>query len=635
MASGVKRRWAWVVAVVVALWAVGIVAGAVGSHAGASTASSSVPPPAAAEVEGGQNVRSWHSDVDIQRNGDTVVTETIAYDFGTTSRHGIYRTIPTRFPYDTVKKGYDRVTPVRVLSVGASVPGAGNYAVQHPKGGQVQIRIGSPNRLVQGVVIYTIAYEIDGALNHFADHDELDLNLVGPFWAVPIHNLTATVRGPAPITKATCYAGDEGSTLPCDRVGAPGSQVDFLQQQLAGGDALTAVVALPPGAIVPVPTPILEHRWTLASAFSARADTLAITAAGTVLALALFSLLAFRKGRDHRFRGSAVDAAYGNAGAGEERVPLFEREDNPVEFVPPTDLRPGQVSVLVHERARPLDVTATIVDLASRGFLRISEVEKAGGASANDWTLTKVRDAQGLKDYEQTIFDGLFSGRDEVRLSELRTHFHATLRQAEEQLVDDTVTQGWFRKRPDRVRAAWIGRGVLVTIAGAGLTIGLAAKTTYALCGLPLVLLGVLLVIGSGWFPYRTAKGHAVFRHVLGFKRFIDESETQRARFAERKELFTEYLPYAVAFGNTQRWAKAFAGLDQPPPSPDWYVGTTPFTVLGFAAVMSSFSTATSGSLAAVAAPATTGGGFAGGGFSGFSGGFAGGGFGGGGGGSW
>jgi uncharacterized protein (TIGR04222 family) len=329
-----------------------------------------------------------------------------------------------------------------------------------------------------------------------------------------------------------------------------------------------------------------------------------------------------------------VDAAYGNAGGGEERVPVFEREDDPVEFAPPDGLRPGQVGVLVHERARALDVTATIVDLASRGFLRISEVP-SGGGSAQDWTLTKARDAEGLKDYEQTIFDGLFAGREEVRLSELKTHFHTTLREAEKQLVEDTVTQGWFRKRPDQVRATWLVRGVLLTLAGAGLTAGLAAKTTYGLCGLPLVLFGLLIALGAGWFPYRTAKGHAVFRHVLGFKRFIDESEAQRAQFAERKELFTEYLPYAVVFGNTERWAKAFAGLDEPPPAPDWYVGTTPFTVLGFAMVLSSFSATTSGSLAAVAAPAASGGGFSSGGFSGFSGGFAGGGFGGGGGGSW
>ena len=74
--------------------------------------------------------------------------------------------------------------------------------------------------------------------------------------------------------------------------------------------------------------------------------------------------------------------------------------------------------------------------------------------------------------------------------------------------------------------------------------------------------------------PRRTARATATLRRVLGFKRFIDESEKDRARFAEQQHLFTEYLPYAVVFGATEKWARAFAGLDgQLPDQSGWYVG--------------------------------------------------------------
>ena len=66
--------------------------------------------------------------------------------------------------------------------------------------------------------------------------------------------------------------------------------------------------------------------------------------------------------------------------------------------------------------------------------------------------------------------------------------------------------------------------------------------------------------------PRRTAKGTAVLRRAAGFRRFIMESEKDRARFAEQQHLFSEYLPYAVVFGATDRWAKAFAGIDDEPP---------------------------------------------------------------------
>ena len=66
--------------------------------------------------------------------------------------------------------------------------------------------------------------------------------------------------------------------------------------------------------------------------------------------------------------------------------------------------------------------------------------------------------------------------------------------------------------------------------------------------------------------PKRTAKGYAVLRRVDGFRRFIDESEKDRAQFAERKNLFSEYLPYAIVFGATEKWASTFAGLGDEPP---------------------------------------------------------------------
>ncbi len=59
-------------------------------------------------------------------------------------------------------------------------------------------------------------------------------------------------------------------------------------------------------------------------------------------------------------------------------MPLLEEHETPVEFVPPDGLRPGQVGTLVDFEANPLDVTATIVDLAVRGYLVIEEVSTSG-----------------------------------------------------------------------------------------------------------------------------------------------------------------------------------------------------------------------------------------------------------------
>lgn len=126
--------------------------------------------------------------------------------------------------------------------------------------------------------------------------------------------------------------------------------------------------------------------------------------------------------------------------------------------------------------------------------------------------------------------------------------------------------------------------------------------------------------------PARTAAGAAVLERTLGFKRYMDTAETDRAAFAEKEGLFTAYLPYAVMFASVDRWLRAFAGLDVTKSVSSWYVGPGPFQAGLFASSFTSFSTSLSSTVAST--PAGSGG-------SGFSGGFSGGGGGGGGGGSW
>jgi uncharacterized membrane protein len=98
------------------------------------------------------------------------------------------------------------------------------------------------------------------------------------------------------------------------------------------------------------------------------------------------------------------------------------------------------------------------------------------------------------------------------------------------------------------------------------------------------------------------------------------------AKFAERENLFTRYLPYAIVFGLTDKWAKAFEALGEPPPDTSWYVSSNVFAYGAFSDAMDGFTVTTAGTIAST--PSGSGG-------SGFGGGSAGGGGGGGGGGSW
>jgi len=589
----------------------------------------SMTPAAPATAGVTERITDYRSEVTIQHDGTIEVHETIAYDFGAGAHHGINRDVPVRTD-QSGKDGYDRVYRLDVVSVAASEGTPAQYTVEDD-GDDERIKIGDPDVTITGAHVYDITYRVHGAMNAFGDHDELVWNAVGADWSVPIEQAGAVVHAPADIQRVLCTTGPYGSNFPCASAVFSGSEATFTQTDLAPYEAMTFTVAIPTGAVVPSPTPILEEQFDVASAFRVTPATGAISGALLALFAVIVGLLVWKFGRDRRYRGSAVDAAYGpgdatDGGATDVRAPLREAE-TPVEFEPPQQLRPGELGTLVDFEANPLDVTATIIDLAVRGYLKIEEVEKEWYQFTHDWKLTKLPKEGELRRYERTLYDGLFEDGDEVKLSDLKSKFAARMTKVREQLMDDAMSKGWFARKPGTVKVLYGIVGLLVVAAGIALTIVLAAETHAALLGVPVIIGGILLLIAARWMPHRTAKGYATLRHTLGFKRFIDESEKRRAEFAERTNLFSEYLPYAVVFGATQKWARAFAGLGDAPDTSSWYVSNHAFDYAVFSSAIDGFAVTSAGTLAS--SPASTGSsGFGGGGFSG-------GGGGGGGGGSW
>jgi uncharacterized protein (TIGR04222 family) len=577
--------------------------------------------PASAQASVLESIHRYDVSIRIEPSGSIVVSETIDYDFGSTPKHGIYRDLPERVRYDDT---FDRVYPIHVLRVSATGASA-EQSVDH-QDGTLRLRIGDPDRTVTGEHTYTIVYRVDGAMDGFPDHDELYWNAIGADWSVPIQSATVHIQAPTPVSRIACFEGPIGSSFSCDRARIDRGSASFIQGRMAPYQALTVVVALPKGTVAST-APILEERWSLARAFAITP----VTAGGSFVLLAViligFGLILWRRGRDLRYQGSSVDQVMGSARGPAQRVPLLEGGEGPAEFAPPADLRPGQIGTLLDERAGTLDVTATIVDLAVRKFLVIEEIPKHGWFGKPDWKLTRTEQAPtDLLPYERELLDALFATGSEVDLSSLRRTFHEHLVKVESSLYADASKRGWFVGRPDRIRMRWTLIGWLLLVASAAVSFVLIAWSKVAILGVPLVLGSILVVVGARWMPRRTAKGTALTRRVLGFRRVIETAEGNLSRWAEQANVFTKYLPFAIVFGCTDKWAKAFEGLAQPPDT-SWYVSGTPFAYAAFADQMEGFSVATSGTISAT--PAGSGSsGFGGGGFSG-------GGGGGGGGGSW
>ena len=577
-----------------------------------------------ANAQSSERITDYDVAIEIGDDGTLTIVESIDYDFGVSARHGILRDIPTRLTYDDT---YDRIYPLEVIDVRASQDTPAGYAVESADGGITRIRVGDADIEITGRHSYELTYTVHAALNGFPDHDELYWNAIGTEWAAPIERATIRVRAPATITQVACFQGYEGSTLPCGRASAKGSEARFAQLALGSYSGVTIVIGLPKGA-VPEPVPVLEERWTLGRAFEATPVTLGATGLLAMAVVGGAGALVWRRGRDRRFRGSQVDQVMGNPTGEHQAVPLGEADASaPVEFAPPDDMRPGQIGTLVDEQANVLDVSATLVDLAVRGYLLIQEIEKGGWFGKPDWRLIRLEKTDDdLLTYERQLLTGLFRDGTEVTISELKNTFAARLGDVQESLYTDAVERGWFSERPDKVRSRWQGRGVFALIAAGAATFAFARWTHWGLLGVPLILGAVLLLVTASRLPARTAKGTAMLRRVRGFRTVIESAETHMSQWAEKELVFTRFLPFAVVFGCTDRWAKAFAALGVQPDT-SWYISPNPFVFAHFAHSMDGFAVTTGGTIASTPS---------GSGASGFSGGgFSGGGGGGGGGGSW
>ena len=599
---------------------------------------------APAAADDGWIIERFASDIEIQKDGALLITEAIDVDFQLLNdRHGILRDIPVRYRWDPDPKMV-RVYELDVRSVRDASGRALTYDTSE-NGAYVRIKIGDADRTVSGKQTYRITYGVRGALNAFSDHDELFWNVNGGQWAVPMRAVSATVHTAFDaFTTVTCFEGLLRSTKPCQSSFTPQRATFSATTALPVGDQLTIVTALRKGAVV-VPAALLEHAdREVGDFFETTPWTVGAALAAMIGGLGLVARLWWTAGRDER-----------------------EHETIVAEYEPPEKIRPAQAGLLMDESADTKDVTATIIDLAVRGYLKITELPASGIFGKKDWSLTRTPGTphpEALQAYEGTIFDGLFgygamdatqqavvaliqrfSSRagaaaetqatfeskptDEVKLSELKQHFYTTLAKAQRELYDDSVKRKWFAADPQRVRQIYTALGLGAVLIAGFLVVWLGSSLGAGLVGLGAAVPALALLGVASQMPRKTRAGAELLRRTLGFRHYMEIAEKERQRFAERENIFSEYLPYAIVFGCVEKWASAFKDIDATRATSSWYTGSAlgAFSANDLSSNLSSFSSQVSSAIAA------TPGGSGGSGFSG--GGGSGGGGGGGGGGSW
>ena len=547
-----------------------------------------LPSPAHAD----ERILRFVSDVQVNKDSSLDVTETIDVRAENVEiEHGIFRDFPTR--YRTANGGRMRVgfTLGPVTRNGIAEP-----AKVEPIANGVRIRIGDADTTVPpGDHRYVIRYRTTRQIGRFKSYDELYWNATGNGWAFPIDEAEAIVRLPSavPLSRPSFYTGPQESKGADARITAqePGRIHFATTRPLGPHEGLTIAVAFPKNVVAGA-SDADRTAWWLADYGPL------IVGGAALLGLVIFYYVAWqRAGRDPR-AGTVV--------------PIFS---------PPDELTPAAMRYVWKMGADNRAFAAALVDMGVRGHLRM--VEQDGGWFSRDKTrLERVAGDPPLPpDEEAALRELAMTGESIVMEQKNHAKFSAAQKGLEAALKEKyegrlfNKNWGWAIAGVILLVAAiWLAAAAVVVATNGAeiwqvgvsagslalaallvaltressstgkclLTLGAFVAGAFALTtGAPIIgaainsgwwqplaipLLALPLVISAFvWIDAPTREGRAVLDRVMGFRHYLSITERERLDRMhppeDTPELFERFLPYAIALGVENRWARRFADV--------------------------------------------------------------------------
>jgi len=548
------------------------------------------------------HVSQFNSTIHVQEDGSADIQEKITFVFRGQFQ-GVYRDIPVEYPGP---KGSNYSLFVTVNQVTDENGSALKFEKSQSRG-FLRLKIYVPGASDSTRTV-NIDYSASDATKFFPQFAEFYWNVTGNDWLVPIQSASTTVYFPvdaAGSLRAQAYEGIYESKAPArtsvDRAVVTAESTGPLPAR--GG--LTVDVYIPEG-ILREPSAL-----TKLGRFIRSNPILSLP----FWAFAVMFGLWWYKGRDPH--------------AGLSVAPMYE---------PPEGLRPAEAGTLIDDSVDPRDVTAVLVDLAVRGYIKIVEAPHRGLLfSTKDYEFHLLKDRNAwtdLNDYERAMLDKIYAGGGTVtRLSDLRNHFYTVLPLIKTEIVTALKARGMYTVDPDSAHQFAVLGALAIAlpyIAAQVLHIGDFTNSVGPL--VVCAILAVLIIILFGRLLTATSlKGARTRVQVLGFQEFMNRVDADRLKRMP-PDTFEKYLPYAMALGVEHRWAKAFQGIIQNPPT--WYQGDwTTFNTFYFVNSLGALSQQATSTFVSAPRSSSSSSGWSSGGFS-SGGGFSGGGFGGGGGGA-
>ncbi|MDP2838377.1 MAG: DUF2207 domain-containing protein [Candidatus Moranbacteria bacterium] len=489
---------------------------------------------------------------------------------------------------------------------------------------------------------WILQYTLHGAIGFYTDHDELYWNLFTDY-AVPIGSVDVDVTLPHAVESTSILQESFYVTsVPSKQYGATHSPAGFhfYANDIAPYAKLTIAPGWPKGL---VDAGAYWRSWWFRNWGYIGAGIL------TVLTPLLLLSRWYLAERFRTGRGTIVP-----------------------EYEPPQHLPPAMADILVHEKLSSKAWSATVVDLAVRGYLRVIEeksqtlvflevfililygiiifvtlifflisvvafswlsalialvvivfgifrISKEKAAFSLSYSLEKItktaEESTNLQDFEKAFMKALFVDGDRFSIEELRRNRAVAVKFSQKiQKIGRAVLQETARDTHaytvDFAKWKWLGPSLPVAVV--------------------FFILFVIVLFNKGFGGFFIFFPTLIFCITVSYlfvrynPRLNREGQILREewlgfelylRTAERyrlqnltPETFEKFLPYAIIFGVEKEWGKAFAGMTIP--QPQWYAGSMGTTsAFSAAQFSSSFSASFSSAFASAGGSGASGGG--------------------------
>lgn len=543
-----------------------------------------------------ERITNYDVVIQIEMDRSIMVTENISvYAAGSQIKRGITRSLPTSRNF----QGKRKAMRYRIQEILRD----GRKEAYHTKteGGYKTLYIGEEDvYLSPGYYTYSITYKVPHQIALYENYDELYWNAIGTDVKFEVEKASCRVVLPEGIEmlQNACYTGSFGSSeAECTAKllsEAEGILFEPLQS-LRPYEGLTIGIGFEKGKMA---APSNIERFGVAG----------------FLGLGLLGLLVY------------FFVTWSRYGVDPPRPTVF-----PV-FESPGGRSPAALNYIWYERTNNKAVTASLLDLAIKGYIYIEETEnRAIFSKTKIYKLRKLdKSRQGLHEEQASLLKKLFNGKDTITLD---GKYNESFKKAAEahassikRQLKKFVTAGYNRKFLTFPiigsiliwLASWlVFRFVGGDIAanGVGSEIG---PNTIAIFAFPIVMI-ISIIIYALLIKKPSPEKQSMKSAIEGMRTYLKMKEEERRKvndpFENAPEHFEEMLPYAIALGVANEWSESFKKtLDKVSYEPRW---SNNHHFYYHPAYYSSFSR----SMQTASTPPSSSGGSGGGGFSGGGGG--------------